>query len=328
MASTAADLHDASSAAYKKARRQHLKSTRNRDDHIEADWTPFRAAEKKYKAKFPPPDFSAVLDVALLDSSRSEECRLGGWSGIPDALDCYAVDLRNDSYISSGKAFVFPTIPGRSFMILLCLDAYIAHDCEGLVLLPNFVSTDEQRDLVRISLRDHARHPNETNLDTHYILPERGLWHTFLEGKRHGLEAQSVYPRALIPSDPSTHMPIEAGPRQLISNEAASKENLSKLTDTPMLPYAPSPNAKLMSPASLIPKLRWANIGWYYHWGTKQYDFSRGKIPVNPAYRGICTRAVQSVPWDEVFANDPATAEEWGDEPDWRTWHDSYGEYD
>ena len=75
-----------------------------------------------------------------------------------------------------------------------------------------------------------------------------------------------------------------------------------------------------------MPKLRWANIGWFYHWGTKQYDFTKGKQPVSDAYRIVCKDAVESVHWDEVFRREDV--EGWGEEgPDWHTWRDSYGEF-
>lgn len=194
----------------------------------------------------------------------------------------------------------------------------------GLVVLPAFVPPDEQRKLVQVSLRDHARQPNETNLDTHYVLPEEGLWNAYLQDRASGSAAETVQPRISLPATDSTHLVAESGPRKLITNEAASKENYATLAAAPTLPYAPSPNVRPVSPAALVPKLRWANIGWYYHWGNKQYDFTRGKTAPNAAYRDVCTRAVQSVPWDRVFADTEAT-EEWGDEPDWTTWRDSYG---
>ena len=79
MTSTA-DLLDPASAAYKKARRQFYKATKNRPA-VEQDWTPFRAAEKSFKARFPPPDLSGVLDLAQLDSSRQQEIEQGVWKG-------------------------------------------------------------------------------------------------------------------------------------------------------------------------------------------------------------------------------------------------------
>ena len=56
-------ISPSASREYKKARRQHWKSTKNRPVNVDAGWSPFRAVEKKYKARFPPPDLSAVLDL-------------------------------------------------------------------------------------------------------------------------------------------------------------------------------------------------------------------------------------------------------------------------
>ena len=188
------------------------------------------------------------------------------------------------------------------------------------------MSPSEQRKLVQVSLRDHARHPNETNLDTHYLLPAQGLWNAYISHQKTGEDGENIHPRASTSSEePSQYIAAEPGPRKLISNEASSKDNYASLASTPALPYAPSPNAKSMSPAALVQKLRWANIGWYYHWGSKQYDFTRGKIEVNSAYRSVCKKAVQSVPWSEVFHDRENTIKDWGDEPDWTSWHDSYG---
>lgn len=118
VATSAADLHDPTSAAFKKARRQYLKTTRNRTEHVEAEWTPFRAAEKKFKARFPPPDLSSVLDLTLLDDFRAEEVSDGVWKGRPDAVQCEEIELRPRGR-SSGirKAYIFPNTPGGTLAV-------------------------------------------------------------------------------------------------------------------------------------------------------------------------------------------------------------------
>ncbi|CCM07222.1 uncharacterized protein FIBRA_09567 [Fibroporia radiculosa] len=302
-----ADLHDPTSAAYKKARRLHLKTTRNRSDHAEADWTPFRAAEKKYKARFPPPDLSHVLDTAALDPSRSEEVSRGGWRGSGSTIVCREIELEcAEGPSESTKGYVFPSTP-------------------GLVLLPSFVPHEEQRRLVRWALCDQARHPNETNLDTHYVLPEDGLWNRYLDVHRSAREDDYIQPRASS-SEPGTETQCEPpGPRKLISNEAAGKDNFSALSTTSKLPPAPSPTAHPAPASTLVPKLRWANIGWSYHWGTKQYDFSRGKGAIHEEIQTVCRRAVQSIRWDEIFHGPDVDSGDWGDGgPDWDTWHETY----
>jgi len=75
--------------------------------------------------------------------------------------------------------------------------------------------------------------------------------------------------------------------------------------------------------SSLIRKLRWANIGWFYHWGTKQYDFTRGKVKIDDELRSVCKEAVRTVDWKQVHGSHD---EDWGGSgPDWDTWDSTYG---
>ncbi|PCH38450.1 hypothetical protein WOLCODRAFT_161586 [Wolfiporia cocos MD-104 SS10] len=304
-ATSAADILDPTSAAYKKARKKYLNTTRNRDAHVEADWTPFRAAEKRFKARFPPPDLSDVLDVAVSDESRAEEIVKGGWRGRGDAVRCKKIELGGEGS-SSRTAYIFPDTP-------------------GLVLLPSFVPPDEQRRLVRWALCEQARHPNETNLDTHYVLPEEGLWNNYLDVCAGHRGDEIIQPRALVATPTTEAVSEPPGPRMLISNEPVDKENYGAISTTPKLPPAPSTSAQAIRTSALIPKLRWANIGWSYHWGTKQYDFSKGKGVISDEIRSVCKRAVRSVSWEEVFGEENATRDDWGDEgPDWNSWNKTY----
>ncbi|KAF9069937.1 hypothetical protein BDP27DRAFT_1293353 [Rhodocollybia butyracea] len=282
---------DSSSKAYKKARRQYLKTTRNRDQNIEKDWTPFRAAEKYFKARFPPPDLTKVLDLAVLDSTRGAELAAGVWLGTPDAVETRAFTTN-----AGRPGYTFPSVP-------------------GLVLLPAFLSPEKQIELVKWSLVDHSKPPNETNLDIHYILPTEGIWNAHV---RDGTTV--VHPRP-IESD-AQYLKQESGPRQLIDNISANTDNFESLNSVSKLPPPPAATVQPSTCSDLLSRLRWANIGWFYHWGTKQYDFSKGKIPVHDTVRQVCKSAVQSIEWKDVFASDTA---DWGpDGPDWMDWHENY----
>ncbi|KAF8447471.1 hypothetical protein L210DRAFT_3440773, partial [Boletus edulis BED1] len=273
---------DSNSSEYKKARRQHWKSTRNRQVDVDTSWSPFRAAEKKYKARFPPPDLSAVLDLASLLSAN------------PPAL-------YQPTRICGSDVFILPDVP-------------------GLVLLPAFVSPQDQRRLVRWSLRDHARHPNETNLDAHYVLPAEGIWNAHLQSRTAGTEPVRIRAKASL-DDGSLPRSSSSGPRQLIANDPASVANFPTLQSVPKPPPEPSTTVSDCVASDLVPKLRWANIGWSYHWGSKQYDFLKGKGTIDPSLRDLCKRAVGTVPWDRVFGGDDLQG--WGDDH-WRTWKDTY----
>ena len=105
---------DPTSREYKRARRHHYKTTKNRTEGFDTDWTPFRVAEKKYKARFPPPDLSDVLDLALLDKARSSEIDRAGWKGRVDAIQTKEIGLRDAQAAPARtrKAFIVTGIPG------------------------------------------------------------------------------------------------------------------------------------------------------------------------------------------------------------------------
>ena len=195
-------------------------------------------------------------------------------------------------------------------------------------MLPSFVSPGEQKRLVRWALGEQAVHPNETNLDTHHVLPEGGLWNKYLDVRQGSSEDEDVQPRASLHSETSESGAAEPpGPRKLVSNEPAGKGNYDTLSSTPKPPAAPSSSVQSIRVSALVPKLRWANIGWSYHWGTKQYDFSKGKGVISQEVRSLCKRAVQAVRWDQVFAYDKSTDSDWGEDgPDWDQWNETYGE--
>ncbi|KAG5221673.1 Alpha-ketoglutarate-dependent dioxygenase alkB [Salix suchowensis] len=236
------ELHNPSTKAYKKAKRQYQKATKNRASDIEADWTPFRAAEKRYKARFPPPNIEDVLDIATLDPARADEVKQGGWTG-----SVHTVEYRSVPSSATSKACAIPQVPG-------CLD--LGHDYRIGYYTGLSVSRGAE-DLIRWSLIDHAKHPNDTNLDTHYLLPRRGLWNTYIESLKDPEHDEAIQPRAM--------------------------------------------NALPSKASDLLPRLRWANIGWFYHWGVKQYDFSKGKVEVDGKLRDICKSAIESVDWDVLY---------------------------
>jgi alkylated DNA repair protein alkB family protein 1 len=193
----------------------------------------------------------------------------------------------------------------------------------GLVVLPSFVSLPNQKRLVRWALCDQARN-NETNLDAHYILPQDGLWNTYIKSKKCSSEDVLIQPSALIFPEHAT--PELPGPRQLVANTPASPETFSSLSSSPKPPPSPSPTVQPSSCSALVRKLRWANIGWSYHWGTKQYNFSKGRGTVSPEIRDICRSAVELVDWHGVFGDSSERDAEWGPSgPDWQTWTETYG---
>lgn len=114
------------------------------------------------------------------------------------------------------------------------------------------------------------------------------------------------------------------GPRQLISNTPAHPENFVDLVKEQKLPATPSSTVRPMTASELLPRLRWANIGWFYHWGTKQYDFTKEKVEPGRIISKLCREIVRSVNWEDVFVN----VMSWQKPeimPEWKTWEKTYG---
>ncbi|KAJ3932028.1 MAG: 2OG-Fe(II) oxygenase superfamily-domain-containing protein [Lentinula lateritia] len=108
-------MNDSSNQAYKKARRQYLKTTRNRDPNIDKARTPF--------PRFPPPDFVKVLDLATLDASRAPEVAAGIWTEKSDALETRAFVTKTGT-----KGYAMPSIPGLILGLLEGIwNAYVRH---------------------------------------------------------------------------------------------------------------------------------------------------------------------------------------------------------
>jgi hypothetical protein len=95
--------------AYKKALRKHLKQKRPPLDH---DWTPFRAAEKRYKARFPPPDLRDVLDLSHVESRERNGMSPSDPTGNAHAIHTRQIRLRHEES-KRGGAYTVPQIPGE-----------------------------------------------------------------------------------------------------------------------------------------------------------------------------------------------------------------------
>ncbi|KAF8582644.1 hypothetical protein K439DRAFT_1413026 [Ramaria rubella] len=286
--------------AYRKALRKHLKNKRQPPEH---EWTPFRAAEKRYKARFPPPDMSNVLDLSQPGVESHITLSHADLTGNPDAIPTTPIRLgREGSRV--GGAYKVPQIP-------------------GLVILPNYLTHDEQRSLIRWSLCDQACAPNDTNLDIHYHLPAEGLWNIHVAARRGG-QPNALYiiePKRPTGPEPPDYPP--EGPRPLIDNIPVETSNFEKLLEQPRLPPPPSSHLPPMHASKLLAKLRWANIGYYYHWGSKTYDFTKPKTDYPPGLRKVCKDIVASIDWRQVW--DGVDDEDWGKEgPDWETWPTTY----
>lgn len=198
-----------------------------------------------------------------------------------------------------------------------CSNSKSSIERSGLVILPSFLTPSKQKEIVRWSLNHQAK-CNETNLHTHYTLPDSGLWDAHLQALNDPSNDLLVQPRA------DSSLASEAsGPRQLINNEPASVTTFQALSAVPKPAQTPSGSVQPTPASALMKKLRWANIGWFYHWGTKQYDFARGKAPIHDSVQGLCRRVVAAVDWETVFSTVDVDQI-----PPWDEWENDYGKLD
>lgn len=98
----------------KKTRRRFWRKNPEHPSDDASSWTPFRTSEKKYKAKFPPPDLSDVLDLALLDDARQDEILTTVWKGRHDAVEVQEISMADDPHGRRRRAFHVSCIPGVS----------------------------------------------------------------------------------------------------------------------------------------------------------------------------------------------------------------------
>lgn len=181
-------------------------------------------------------------------------------------------------------------------------------------------------------LRDQSRPPNETNLGAHYDVPDDGLWNLWEDHWRshadsgiHNLDPL-IHPKAA-PVTEDLALVTTAPKRELIENPPASVSALPDL----LAPKPPPPASITLQPnpvSRLIYKMRWANLGRSYHWGSKSYDFSKKLAPFPKDIREYCLRAVRTVQWEDIWGDEDENVppEEWGEEGvNWQSWHGDYG---
>lgn len=274
---------------YKKRLKQHRKSTKGHQTD-ESTWTAFRREEKKYKAKYPPPSLDEVLDLAALLDDKDQ---VGNCSG--------------STFIRRLKSK-----PGQPL-------AFSLDDIPGLVLIPRAIPAETQKNLIRAALLDYSR-LNETNLHAHYMVPPSGIW------KLH----ESGDPQLILPKSSQVQADVQyeienKGPRRRVENQEASLEDLAGMMADTKLNQAPSTSVKPSSATDLLPRLRWTNLGHFYHWGSKSYDLSKHPPPVPSEVRNLCKNLVAGIEWDSLWPTDYDPQDTLGlSSAEWNSWGETY----
>ncbi|KAI9099785.1 2OG-Fe(II) oxygenase superfamily-domain-containing protein [Phlyctochytrium arcticum] len=207
-----------------------------------ANQTAFRIAERAWKRRQHPPELLATL-ISPADNAESA-IRAG-------KLSSDATTNATHTGLPPLRVYTVPSVP-------------------GLILLPNLFTQQAERDLARVCLRDYACPPNVTNLDTHWVIPDEGLWNVYI---RHRERLQDASAFGTGTDD--------------FSN--TSKETI--LIDPPTTnTYHLTP----LTPRDALPRLRWASLGLQYNWSRKEYHPTR-RPPIPSAIDNISAAIVACV---------------------------------
>ncbi|CAG8469313.1 7830_t:CDS:2 [Cetraspora pellucida] len=157
--------------------------------------------------------------------------------------------------------------------------AYLFKDLPGFIFIPNPFTPDAQKHVIKRCLKDFTKHPNISNLDTHYVLPKQGIWEIY----------EKVFYNILDENDEECFIPLKASSINKNNDVryADDDEESGLMTDPPLESTkstiinekkpdpSPSSTVSILPPSQLIRKLRWITLGYQYHWSTKTYHFDR-----------------------------------------------------
>lgn len=214
--------------------------------------TAFRESEKKYLARDPVPDYTDVLDLAA--AAAAETVPYG------DLVERHALvhdvaDVEKD-FTEDASVFTLKRHP-------------------GIIIIPNLLTPSAQRRLIKNCLRRTTKRPNLNNLDTHYDLPQDGLWYHYEQHHTNKDGRPPLEVKTLVDSGLAATQKFEKleNSRKLITNDAISSNSSIEVLSAPK--DAPPPSASLKSDTApnLMLKMRWTNLGLMYHWTSKSYHF-------------------------------------------------------
>ncbi|KAF9972490.1 hypothetical protein BGZ73_004398 [Actinomortierella ambigua] len=281
--------------------------------------TPFREAELAFLARLPPPDYSKALDFRLPQEELLQKNPKIKVVPITKKLDEVSplFGLRSDTTSTTPSGAAAATEEKKKdneWDPSLSEYAYMHDDHPGLIYIPAGFTPSAQKELIRNCLAKYSRHPNKSNLDTHYIVPEEGIWdlHEKVFKKETTLEDPAVFvqKRAKVNSQatgygsdddddeqdnkdkhgqPNAKKHKESNgqaapaPKAATAAKPSSVRTLVPIIDgsptvpdgVPKVDLGPSATVPILPPAQLFRKMRWITLGYQYHWPSKTYHFDQ-----------------------------------------------------
>ncbi|KAJ3298344.1 hypothetical protein HK104_010809 [Borealophlyctis nickersoniae] len=225
------------------------------DSPLWENQTPFRILERSWKRKNLPPD----LFKSLLDPSNPEQNENNG-----DASGLIPISLPVDlQALCSHFGQRESASPAKS------TSAFLVASIPGLILIPNPFEAKAQRTVVRRCLREYTGRPNVTNLDTHFILPDGGVWRVYEESKRAEAEGDTM----LLARNHNESQKPPAADEGYDETPADASTTTQVKIDPPT-----SPTPYISQPITAKEgtyRLRWTSLGFQYNWSTKEYHLDR-----------------------------------------------------
>lgn len=243
---------------WERQRRQVEEIKKSKQSYV--NQAPFRYVERNFKSRVPPPDFTQAVDFDNIKDSNTRE----------NLENIVPVQLTNDLRHLS-------PIFGASDKP--CQDAFVLKSVPGLIIIPNAFTPEAQRHLIKQCLSVYPKPPNTSNLDTHYVMPETGLWPLF-EAQESGMlkptDAEFYVPKKKISDEEGGYTDSESEEEQVVMEApTACSDEFKPVINDPKPDPLPAPGVPLLPPSELIRKLRWITLGYQYHWPTKTYHLNR-----------------------------------------------------
>ncbi|KAI8097127.1 uncharacterized protein BX664DRAFT_257985 [Halteromyces radiatus] len=256
--------------------------------------TPFRFAERNFKSRYPPPDFSQVIYPTI-------DC-------CPNGLE--PVQLVHDLRSLTPLFGVIDEVWEQRSR-----QAFILKELPGLIIIPNPFTPEAQRHLIQQCLSEYPKAPNTSNLHTHYDIPPTGLWPLYereqtgtipmndpsyyIQRKRHTNKKQNdSYSDS--DDDDDDNNTEDKGESKKVEKRTlaiplkACDDNFKPNMDVPKPDPPAADTVPLLPTSDLIRRLRWITLGYHYHWPTKTYHLDR-RYPVPDTVNSLVTSVVQAI---------------------------------
>ncbi|WVO16942.1 alkylated DNA repair protein AlkB [Cryptococcus depauperatus] len=290
--------------------------------------TAFRLAEKHFKNRAYLNRYPSLLQwkERLIDLSRSQaqeddEVWQAGWWSPENETELINNQTKKSKQGKEKEKGERANLDTSNLSKLRLKDGAVAYVvAPGCILIPDYMSASQQLTFLHDSLARYTLPPNPLSLTTHYNLPDN-LFDLYVSNPQ-----ANVYPKHMTGAIDSQHSASKSQPksRTLNDTEPASVIGYDEIIarNKNWTGDVPSDKLGIKTAERLMKELRWANLGWIYQWSTKSYNFALDDpIPFPAPLADICSSAVASIPWEQVFSD---LSEDEASSYHYQSWSENY----